>query len=60
MKGKNMKEVEIFVIAHKKIEEKINDICIPLQVGNGFDFGYLRDNTENNISKKNKNYCEIC
>ncbi len=54
-----MKNVNIFVIAHKKIKEKISDIYIPLQVGNGEDLGYLRDNTGNNITEKNSNYCEL-
>lgn len=54
-----MKNVNIFVIAHKKIEEKMSDIYIPLQVGNGENLGYLRDNTGKNISEKNPNYCEL-
>ena len=54
-----MKEVEIFVIAHKKIEENLNNICIPIQVGYNENLGYIRDNTEDNISEKNKNYCEL-
>lgn len=54
-----MKEVKIFVIAHKEIKERISDIYVPIQVGNGKDLGYIRDNTGENITCKNPNYCEL-
>lgn len=54
-----MKEINIFVIAHKKIEKKLSDIYIPIQVGNADSLGYLRDNTGDNITHKNSNYCEL-
>lgn len=54
-----MENVKIFVITHKKIEEKLNKVCIPIQVGFNENLGFIRDNTGDNISKKNRNYCEL-
>ena len=54
-----MENVKIFVIAHKKIEEKLNNVCIPIQVGYNENLGYIRDNIGDNISEKNRNYCEL-
>ena len=52
---------KIFVMTHKKIETISNRIYIPLQVGSEGkeDYGYIRDNTGDNISAKNSNYCEL-
>lgn len=52
---------EIYIVCHKDIDlPKINGY-IPIQVGNSsFNFdGYVRDNTKENISEKNANYCEL-
>lgn len=55
-----MKESKIFVITHKKIFYKIKEDYVPVQVGNNsLDEKYLKDNTGDNISDKNSNYCEL-
>ena len=49
-----------YVITHKKFTmPNIDDSYVTIQVGNGENLGYLRDNTGDNISSKNKNYCEL-
>lgn len=51
---------EIFVITHKKVFVNLPEGYIPIQVGNAnLDTQYLRDNTLDNISNKNSNYCEL-
>ena len=56
-------KTKIFVITHK--EFKMNHIkdYIPLQVGvdinNELKTNYLKDNVGDNISSKNRNYCEL-
>ncbi|MGO5069840.1 DUF4422 domain-containing protein [Roseburia faecis] len=52
---------KIFVMTHKKIEAISDQMYIPLQVGSEGkeDYGYIRDNTGDNISAKNLNYCEL-
>lgn len=54
-------DTKIFVMTHKRIAEIPDDIYIPLQVGKAGkeDFGYLGDDTGENISEKNANYCEL-
>lgn len=54
-----MNNTKIFVISHKKIEIELNGEYIPIQVGNGKNLNYIRDNTGENISNKNANYCEL-
>ena len=51
----------IYVIAHKKYAMPADELYIPLQVGvtEENNFFELRDNTGDNISKKNLNYCEL-
>lgn len=55
-------KINIFVITHKKMINVKNKIYIPLYVG-AIDkkecYGYLCDNVGENISFKNKNYCEL-
>lgn len=54
-------EKEIFVVSHKKAVMPQDKIYIPIQVGfdeKNFE-GYIRDNTGENISQKNANYCEL-
>ena len=48
-------------MTHKKIEAISDQMYIPLQVGSEGkeDYGYIRDNTGDNISAKNLNYCEL-
>lgn len=58
-----MSNIKIFVSCHKKSYVPKNDFLIPIQVGTAlaserFD-GYLHDDEGENISKKNKSYCEL-
>lgn len=48
-------------MTHKKIPEIPNEAYIPLHVGREgkTDLGYLSDNSGENISEKNANYCEL-
>ena len=60
-----MSDIKVYVISHSKEDiQKIDmgeDIYVPLFVGrDGKDnFGYLSDDTGDNISFKNPNYCEM-
>lgn len=54
-----MGDTKIFVISHKKIEIELGKQYVPVQVGNAEDLNYLRDNTGDNISERNANYCEL-
>lgn len=51
----------IYIATHKKFDNPKLKNYIPLQVGaeGKEDLGYLRDNTGDNISKKNSNFCEL-
>lgn len=55
------KNIKIFIAAHKEVELPDKKGYIPLQVGaeGKKDLGYEKDNTKDNISLKNKNYCEL-
>ena len=56
-----MKNVKIIIASHKPYQMP-SDICyLPLHVGkNGKEgFGYRGDDTGENISWKNPNYCEL-
>ena len=55
-------DVKVFIATHKKADlPQDNNLYIPIQVGaeNKEDIGYLKDNTGDNISYKNPNYCEL-
>ena len=54
-------DIKIIVAAHKKYEMPADKMYLPLHVGaEGKDaLGYTPDNTGDNISKKNANYCEL-
>lgn len=56
-----MKDIKIYIASHKKVILPSVDGYIPLQVGAALhdDLGYLKDNSGDNISKKNPNYCEL-
>lgn len=56
-----MKNIKIYVMAHKKFDPPKDEIYIPLQVGAALHepLGYLRDDTGDNISVKNPNYNEL-
>lgn len=51
----------IYIATHKVFNNPQIDNYIPLQVGaeGKKNLGYLRDNSGNNISKKNPNFCEL-
>ena len=55
-------KIEIYVLTHKKFELPQNDIYIPLlsgAVSHDDDFGYLRDDSGDNISDLNNYYAEM-
>ncbi len=57
-----MENIKIYVATHKKFEIPKEEIYIPIRVGaalNKESFGYLRDDSGDNISVKNKNFCEL-
>lgn len=51
----------IYIAAHKKFDVPQLENYVPLQVGaeGKESLGYLQDNTGNNISNKNPNFCEL-
>ncbi|MCC4384123.1 DUF4422 domain-containing protein [Limosilactobacillus reuteri] len=58
--GRIFLSTNIFVISHKNYRIPTDKIYKPLQVGFGKDIeGFERDNIKDNISSKNKNYCEL-
>lgn len=58
-----MKKTKIYVCAHKKdISIKSNDIYTPIHVGKALsneNLNFIGDDTGDNISEKNKKYCEL-
>ena len=54
-------KTKIYIATHKKIETQKEEGYTPIQVGAEIneELPYLKDNTGDNISKKNKNYCEL-
>ena len=53
---------KILVATHKQYHFPNNDLYSPIHVGKSLsenDFGYLGDNRGNNISDKNRNFCEL-
>ena len=53
---------KIIVATHKEYTFPKNKLYIPIHVGKTFndnDFGYLADNTNDNISSKNRSFCEL-
>lgn len=56
------KKVTIYVATHKKWNFPKDKIYVPIRVGaalNSDDFGYIRDDEGENISNKNKSFCEL-
>lgn len=56
------KKITIYVATHKKAEFPKEKIYKPIRVGaalNSDDFGYQRDDIGDNISNKNKSFCEL-
>jgi len=57
-----MVDIKIIIATHKKYWMPSDDIYLPIHVGaegKDLDLGYVKDNTGDNISIKNKNYCEL-
>lgn len=54
-------DIKILVAAHKKYWMPNDDVYLPIHVGREgkTDLGYIGDNTGDNISAKNANYCEL-
>lgn len=54
-------DIRMYVMTHKRLPELPDPMYIPLQVGKAGkeDFGYLGDDTGDNISEKNAAYCEL-
>ena len=54
-------DIKILVAAHKKYWMPDDEVYLPLHVGaeGKADLGYTKDNTGDNISVKNPNYCEL-
>ena len=55
-------KITIYVATHKKAEFPKEKIYKPIRVGSALnkeDFGYQRDDIGENISNKNKNFCEL-
>ncbi len=54
-------DIKILVATHKQYWMPKDDIYLPIHVGREgkVDLGYLGDNTGDNISAKNANYCEL-
>ncbi len=57
----NKSNIKIYIVTHKKIKVPALDGYEIIQVGTkqNENLGYLRDNTGDNISIKNPNYCEL-
>ncbi len=54
-------DMKLFVVAHKPVPLPTHKPFVPIQVGSGAPIAgvQLRDNTGDNIAKKNPNYCEL-
>lgn len=60
--------VKIIIAAHKRYQMPTDEMYLPLHVGaegkkdkdgNDLDLGYVKDNTGDNISNLNPNFCEL-
>ena len=54
-------DTRIYVITHKEFTPPANPLYLPLHAGHAIsaDLGYLGDDTGDNISSKNKSFCEL-
>lgn len=56
------KDIRIVIATHKSYWMPEDSMYLPIQVGaegKNIDLGFQKDNTGDNISKKNNNYCEL-
>jgi hypothetical protein len=51
----------IYICTHKPFTPPSDSLYIPLQVGKAIsdDYGYIGDDTGDNISELNRNWCEL-
>lgn len=56
-----MSDIKIIIATHKKYQMPKDSMYLPIQVGaeGKADLGYTKDNSGDNISAKNANYCEL-
>lgn len=56
-----MEDIKIIVATHKKYRMPTDDMYMPIHAGaeGREDIGFVKDNTGDNISTKNPNYCEL-
>ena len=58
-----MTDIKLFVCCHQRVKVPNHPLLYPLQVGaalaNEHYDGFLHDDTGDNISKKNRSYCEL-
>ena len=56
-----MKNIKIIIATHKQYFMPLDDMYLPLHVGKSgkVDIGYQGDDTGDNISAKNPNFCEL-
>lgn len=56
-----MGKISIYVMTHKEFDAPLDPVYVPMQVGAALheDLGFLRDDTKENISEKNPNFCEL-
>ncbi len=56
-----MPDIKIIIATHKTYQMPKDSMYLPLHVGaeGKADLGYLKDNSGDNISEKNANYCEL-
>lgn len=56
------RSISIYVVTHKEFNPPTGEIYVPIQVGKMFtknELPYIGDDTGDNITQKNKNYCEL-
>lgn len=63
-----MKDIKVIIAAHKNYQMPEDEMYVPLHVGaegkfdedgNPLELGYIKDNTGDNISEKNSEFCEL-
>lgn len=56
-----MSDIKIIIATHKSYQMPKDSMYLPIHVGaeGKADLGYLKDNSGDNISEKNANYCEL-
>lgn len=55
-------EIQIIIATHKEYQMPSDSMYLPLHVGaegKSLDFGYIKDNTGDNISELNPSFCEL-